>query len=62
MAIPRALDDHKPLVRGLAAWALGEVLSRLGIPGARGFVAAEAILGRMEEEDPWVRDEIALGS
>ena len=54
-----ALKDEEPLVRGHAAWALGRILGRTGIPGDRGFVAAEALLGRLEvEEDEWVRDEI----
>jgi len=54
-----AMEDEEPLVRGHAAWALGRILGRKGIPGDRGFVAAEALLGRLEvEEDPWVREEI----
>jgi epoxyqueuosine reductase len=53
------LEDEEPLVRGHAAWALGRILGRTGIPGDRGFVAAEALLGRLEvEEDEWVREEI----
>jgi epoxyqueuosine reductase len=54
-----ALDDAEPLVRGHAAWALGRILVRLGIPGDGGFEGAEALLARLEvEEDPWVREEI----
>jgi epoxyqueuosine reductase len=60
-ALMEALEDLEPLVRGHAAWALGEVLARLGIPGDAGFVAAEALLARLEvEEDPWVREELEL--
>jgi epoxyqueuosine reductase len=58
-ALSSALDDSEPLVRGHAAWALGELLSRVGIPGDGGHVVAEALLGRLEvEEDPWVREEV----
>jgi epoxyqueuosine reductase len=58
-ALGRALDDPEPLVRGHAAWALGRILGRLGIPGDAGFEAAEALLYRKAvEEDPWVRDEL----
>ncbi len=60
-ALMEALEDLEPLVRGHAAWALGEVLARLGIPGDAGFMAAEALLARLElEEDPWVREELEL--
>ena len=60
-ALMGALEDPEPLVRGHAAWALGEVLARLGIPGDAGFVAAEALLARLEvEDDPWVREELEL--
>jgi epoxyqueuosine reductase len=44
-----ALDDRKPLVRGHAAWALGE------LGGAQARAALEALLGR--EQDAWVREE-----
>lgn len=54
-----ALDDPEPLVRGHAAWALGEILSRVGIPGDGGFEVAEALLFRLNvEEDPCVVGEI----
>jgi epoxyqueuosine reductase len=60
-ALVAALEDPEPLVRGHAAWALGEILSLLGIPGDGGFVAAEGLLARLEqEEDPWVREELEL--
>jgi epoxyqueuosine reductase len=59
--LARALDDPEPLIRGHAAWALGEILSRVGIPGDGGFEVAEALLLRLnEEEDPWVVEEIEL--
>ena len=44
-----ALDDRKPIVRGHAAWALGE------LAGRKARTALEALLTR--EPDPWVRDE-----
>jgi len=58
-ALARALDDPEPLIRGHAAWALGKILSRIGIPGDGGFDVAEALLSRRdEEEDPWVIEEL----
>ena len=49
-----ALEDRKPLVRGHAAWALGE-LGELGGNSARDALAA--LLQR--EPDAWVREEAA---
>jgi len=48
----RALLDPEPLVRGHAAWALGQT----------GSEAARAVLAsRLEpERDPWVREELVL--
>jgi epoxyqueuosine reductase len=58
-ALAAALDDEEPLIRGHAAWALGRMLSRVGIPGDGGFEVAEALLFRLhEEDDPWVDEEI----
>jgi epoxyqueuosine reductase len=58
-ALARAIDDPEPLIRGHAAWALGEILSRVGIPGDGGHVVAEPLLFRLnEEDDPWVEEEI----
>ena len=48
-ALAVALNDEEPLVRGHAAWALG----RIGTEAAR-----QALRGR-EEEDAWVREEVA---
>jgi epoxyqueuosine reductase len=51
-ALAVALNDDEPLVRGHAAWALGQV----GTAGA-----VQALSSRVEvETDEWVRDEIAL--
>jgi len=59
--LARALDDLEPLIRGHAAWALGQILDRVGIPGDGGFEVAEALLFRLhEEEDPWVEEELEL--
>jgi epoxyqueuosine reductase len=47
-----ALSDSEPLVRGHAAWALGE------IPSAS---ATAALGGRLSvEDDSWVREELKL--
>jgi len=43
-------EEHEPLVRGHAAWALGE----LGGPAAR------AALEGHSDPDPWVADEVAV--
>lgn len=60
-ALTAALDDPEPLVRGHAAWALGQILSRVGIPGDGGHVVAEALLLRLHlEDDPWVEEELEL--
>jgi epoxyqueuosine reductase len=50
--LAEALADHEPLIRGHAAWALGEI---------GGDDAVAALRGRVEvEEDDWVRQEIGL--
>ncbi len=55
-ALRGALGDGAALVRGHAAWALGELARREG--GAA--EAAEALAARLAlEREPWVRDEIA---
>jgi len=59
--LARALDDPEPMIRGHAAWALGQILERVGIPGDGGFEVAEALLFRLHvEEDPWVEKELEL--
>lgn len=50
-ALSGLLADPEPLIRGHAAWALGQI----GGPDARQALAARAAL----EEDVWVRGEIA---
>ena len=61
-ALMAALDDDEPLIRGHAAWALGEILWRVGIPGDGGHVVAEALLEYLEvEEEEWVRGELEAG-
>ena len=56
LSMPRRLRTLGPRPRRLA---LGEILSRVGIPGDGGHVVAEALLGRLDvEEDVWVREEI----
>jgi epoxyqueuosine reductase len=57
--LSRAVEDPEPLIRGHAAWALGRILNRVGIPGDGGFEVAEALLFRLHaEEDPWVETEL----
>jgi epoxyqueuosine reductase len=51
-ALVRALDDHEPLIRGHAAWALG----RIGGEDARQALAARLAT----EGDDWAREEIDL--
>ena len=51
-ALVRALDDHEPLIRGHAAWALGRIGG--GAAGAA-LAAREAV-----EIDPWVCEELKL--
>jgi epoxyqueuosine reductase len=46
------LADPEPMVRGHAAWALGQIG---GADAAEALVQAQAI-----ETEPWVREEIAL--
>ncbi|HET7275729.1 MAG TPA: tRNA epoxyqueuosine(34) reductase QueG [Longimicrobiaceae bacterium] len=45
-----ALDDHEPLIRGHAAWALGRIGTSDALQALRGREAVE--------EDDWVREEI----
>ena len=55
-ALERALADGAALVRGHAAWALGELARRHGM-GARATAALAARLAA--EPDPWARGEMA---
>lgn len=55
-ALRLALGDSEPLVRGHAAWALGELLRRHRLPAAR--EALESALSH--ETDEWVREEVAV--
>jgi len=58
-ALARALDDPEPLVQGHAAWALGEILRKAGIPGDEGSNGAEPLRIRLSvETDPWVKEEL----
>ena len=50
-ALGRALDDSEPLVRGHAAWALGQIATR----ESRGLLEWKL----RTETDPWVRAEFA---
>jgi len=57
--LARALSDTEPLIRGHAAWALGQILEKSGIPADGGFNVAEALLFRLHlEENPWVETEL----
>lgn len=57
--LARALDDPEPLVRGHAAWALGEILRKGGIPEDGAVPVAGALQARLREErDPWIVDEL----
>lgn len=58
-ALVAAMDDEEPLIRGHAAWALGEIFPRLGVPGEGGHEVADALLSRLHlESDPWVEEEL----
>ena len=54
-ALTRALNDDDPLVRGHAAWALGQIAGR----GGREALAALEARAEREEED-WVSEEITF--
>jgi epoxyqueuosine reductase len=55
-----ALDDSEPLVRGHAAWALGQIASGSEI-SEEDITSVSAGLARRlaVEEDPWVREEVS---
>ena len=53
-ALAAALVDHEALIRGHAAWALGEIAAHAGDAAARSALGA----ARAREADPAVREEI----
>jgi epoxyqueuosine reductase len=56
-----ALSDEEPLVRGHAAWGLGQVASREGSPPEVVSQVGAVLTSRLlVEEDEWVRDELSL--
>ena len=57
-ALTRALNDDDPLVRGHAAWALGQIAGRGGRGGREARAALEARAER--EEEDWVSEEITF--
>ena len=62
-ALVRALEDEEPLVRGHAAWALGQILSSGGIRGEGRTEVTEALSFRVRVEgDPWGEEELELAS
>jgi epoxyqueuosine reductase len=57
--LARAVHDEESLVRGHAAWALGQILALADIDAGKAFVGTQALVDRLEvEEDPWVREEL----
>jgi epoxyqueuosine reductase len=53
------LIDPSPMVRGHAAWGLGQILSRQRYRDQEMITAF--LMGAAEEEkDPWVKDEITM--
>jgi epoxyqueuosine reductase len=55
-ALTLALADESPLARGHAAWAVGEVLRKTGLPLAHALLLSAAA----NEDQLAVREEIAL--
>ena len=55
-ALIRALGDASALVRGHAAWAIGQLGQRTGAPGWEKALVARAML----EKDSWVSEEIRI--
>ena len=53
------LIDPSPIVRGHAAWALGEILS-VGRYRDQEMITAFLMGASDEESDPWVDEEITL--
>ena len=55
-----ALDDHEPLIRGHAAWALGRIRASDERAEDAASSVSEALVRRLAiEEDAWVREEIS---
>lgn len=54
-ALGQALDDPNPLPRGHAAWALGQIAARSNCPDVLSTLRRRLA----QEEDEWVRSEIA---
>ena len=58
-----ALYDPEPLIRGHAAWALGRILNGPQVPEPGRSPIVETLATRLgEEEDPWVRQELAAAA
>jgi epoxyqueuosine reductase len=53
-ALAGALADESVLVRGHAAWAVGQIGRRVGVAGWRQTLEARLAV----EQDPWVREEL----
>jgi epoxyqueuosine reductase len=60
-ALVRALDDGSPLVRGHAAWAIGRLVTRIGLSTQHTALSTRRLSQRLGiEQDRWVREEIRL--
>ncbi|MQA89908.1 MAG: tRNA epoxyqueuosine(34) reductase QueG [Gemmatimonas sp.] len=60
-ALVAALQDHEPLIREHAAWALGQIASRQGCPSDGVSASVAAIEGQLAaEENESVREELSL--
>jgi len=58
--LSEALSDPEPLIRGHAAWALGEIAFSATTPeGVFADIGASLSSRLLVEEDDWVRDELA---
>ncbi len=56
------IRDAEPLVRGHAAWALGEIARRMPATDARRAQALAALDGACGDGDAFVREEAAAAS
>ncbi len=60
-ALAAALNDEEALVRGHAAWALGQIASREATPPESVAEIGSVLVSRLAaEEDDWVREELSL--